>query len=144
MKPFRERYDPSAAAGLPAHITLLYPFKPPDDINAAVLNSLRRLFAKVAPFRFSLGIVRRFDAPVAVLYLAPEPDEVFRQLTMPIWQRYPEKPPYRGSFEEIVPHLCLAQLASLRRCDHVADEFCPGQQREVADSRDRDRHNFDG
>jgi hypothetical protein len=29
VKPFRDRYDPSAAAGVPAHITLLYPFKQP-------------------------------------------------------------------------------------------------------------------
>jgi hypothetical protein len=25
-KPFRDQYDPAAAAGVPAHITLLYPF----------------------------------------------------------------------------------------------------------------------
>jgi len=29
VKPFREKYDPSAAVGVPAHITLLYPFKLP-------------------------------------------------------------------------------------------------------------------
>ena len=33
VKPFRDRYDPSAATGVPAHITLLYPFKPPDEID---------------------------------------------------------------------------------------------------------------
>jgi hypothetical protein len=26
--PFRERYDPSASAGMPAHITINYPFLP--------------------------------------------------------------------------------------------------------------------
>lgn len=26
VKSFRDRHDPSAAAGVPAHITLLYPF----------------------------------------------------------------------------------------------------------------------
>ena len=31
--PFREKYDPSAAAGMPPHITLLYPFKPPDAVS---------------------------------------------------------------------------------------------------------------
>ena len=29
VKPFRDLHDPSAAAGMPAHITLLYPFKHP-------------------------------------------------------------------------------------------------------------------
>ena len=28
VKAFRERYDPAAQAGMPAHITLLYPFVP--------------------------------------------------------------------------------------------------------------------
>lgn len=27
VRSFRDRYDPSAAEGIPAHITLLYPFK---------------------------------------------------------------------------------------------------------------------
>jgi hypothetical protein len=27
VKAFRERYDPSAAEGMPAHVTVLYPFK---------------------------------------------------------------------------------------------------------------------
>jgi hypothetical protein len=32
VKPFRDRFDPLAAAGVPAHITLLYPFKHPDGL----------------------------------------------------------------------------------------------------------------
>ena len=40
VKPFRDRYDPSAAVGVPAHITLLYPFKPPDEVDGAVLDKL--------------------------------------------------------------------------------------------------------
>src|ERR1051325_8060387 len=36
-KPFRDQYDPSAAAGMPAHITLLYPFKAPDEVDDITL-----------------------------------------------------------------------------------------------------------
>jgi hypothetical protein len=39
VKPFRDRHDPSAAAGMPAHITLLYPFKPPDETDDFVAAS---------------------------------------------------------------------------------------------------------
>ena len=39
-KPFRDQYDPSAAAGVPAHITLLYPFKAPDEIDDITLCKL--------------------------------------------------------------------------------------------------------
>src|SRR5687767_4670951 len=81
---FRDQHDPAAAAGVPAHITLLYPFKPPNEIDARACTVLRECFAHCTPFDFSLGAVRRFPAE-AVLYLAPEPDEPFRQLTLAIW-----------------------------------------------------------
>src|SRR3982074_8321 len=80
VKPFRDRYDPSAAAGMPAHITLLHPFKSPDEIDGIVLDELRHCFTRFAPISFSLSLIRRF--PVEVLYLAPEPDEPFRRLTL--------------------------------------------------------------
>ena len=92
VKPFRDRYDPSAAAGVPAHITLLYPFRPPGKIDQAMLDGLRGCFQGFASFRFSLAPIRRF--PDGVLYLAPDPDEPFRQLVLAIWDRYPETPPY--------------------------------------------------
>jgi 2'-5' RNA ligase len=117
-KPFRDRYDPSAAAGMPAHITLLFPFKDPDDIT---LGNLRDCFARFEPIRFSLGTVKRF--PADVLYLAPEPDEPFRQLTRAIWTLFPQTPPYRGQWPDIIPHLSLAWLADEVRLSEVANEF---------------------
>ncbi len=44
VKPFRDRYDPSAAAGVPAHITLLYPFKHPNEVDQTVLDDLDQCF----------------------------------------------------------------------------------------------------
>jgi 2'-5' RNA ligase len=126
VKPFRDTYDPSAAAGMPAHITLLYPFKPSDEIDAAAIDNLRGCFARFAPFRFSLTAVRRF--PVEVLYLAPAPDEAFRRMTEAIWERYPETPPYGGKFANVVPHLTVAQLDDEQRLDRVADDFARASQ----------------
>src|SRR5712675_2883024 len=37
----RARFDPAAALGVPAHVTVLYPFVPPDRITAAVLARVR-------------------------------------------------------------------------------------------------------
>jgi 2'-5' RNA ligase len=121
VKPFRDQYDPSAAAGVPAHITLLYPFKLPREIDQAVLDDLRGCFQGFAPFRYSLALIRRF--PDGVLYLAPNPDEPFRQLVLAIWDRYPEAPPYGGKWPEIVPHLSVAWVQDERRCDRIADDF---------------------
>jgi 2'-5' RNA ligase len=106
---------------LPAHITLLYPFKPPAELGADVLGSLQTCFASFAPFTYALAAVRRFGSEV--LYLAPQPDEPFRELTRVICQRYPETPPYGGKFADVIPHLTVAQVQNDDDLDHVAEDF---------------------
>jgi hypothetical protein len=105
--PWRERYDDSARTGVPAHLTLLYPFLDPEDIGPADLDRLARLFASVPATPYRLFAVHRFSR--GVLYLAPEPDAVFRDLTRRIWLMYPDHPPYGGAFKDVIPHLTVAQ-----------------------------------
>ncbi|HEY5398126.1 MAG TPA: hypothetical protein VIL16_22320 [Trebonia sp.] len=52
--PHRARLDSSARDGVPAHLTVLYPFLPPAEIGQGVLAKLSRLFAAVR------GCSRRF------------------------------------------------------------------------------------
>jgi len=125
VKAFRDRYDPSAAAGVPAHVTLLYPFKHPDQIDQAVLDDLGRCFRGRAPFRFALASIRRF--PDGILYLVPDPDEPFRELTVAIWDRY-ETPPYGGKWSDIVPHLSVAWVKDEQYLDRIADDFAQASQ----------------
>jgi 2'-5' RNA ligase len=125
VKPFRDRYDPSAAAGIPAHITLLYPFKAPDDIDDQTLGKLRDCFALMEPIVFSLGTIRRFPE---VVYLPPAPDEPFRQLTLSIWKLFPETPPYGGEWPGITPHLSLAQLADKAQLSAIEHDFAKASQ----------------
>ena len=113
VKPFRDRHDPSAALGVAAHITLLYPFLPPKQIGDAVLTQLRGGFARFTPITFALKSIRRFPD---VLYLAPEPAEPFRELTRAIWSWYPQKPPYSGKWPDVARRCALG----LRICfDHA-------------------------
>jgi len=128
VKPFRDRYDPSAATGMPAHVTLLYPFKRSNEVDEKVLHELRHCFTRFAPIGFSLSSVRRFPE---VLYLAPEPDEPFRQLTLAIWDCYPEVPPYGGKWPEIVPHLSIAWLKDEQRLDQVAGDFVEASREQL-------------
>jgi hypothetical protein len=121
VRPFRERFDPSAAAGLGAHITLLYPFIEPGKIDARTLAVLAECFRCFAPITFSLPTLRRFFAET--LYLAPEPDEPFRQLTLAIWERFPDTPPYRGAWPDIVPHLSVGRFADARMLDEAATDL---------------------
>jgi hypothetical protein len=88
-----------------AHITLLGPFADRHDLTPGVLSELRRFFADVTPFTFTLTSVNRF--PGGTVYLAPSPAAPFRQLTHELFRFFPEHPPYGGAFDEVVPHLSV-------------------------------------
>jgi 2'-5' RNA ligase len=118
---FRERYDPSAKAGMPAHITLIYPFKSPDEIDGVVLDTLRHCFLRFRPFKFCLRTIDQFAGET--LYLAPEPEDPFRELTFGILRCYPETPPYRGRYSTVIPHLTVADHLGEQRFGGVAREF---------------------
>jgi 2'-5' RNA ligase len=121
VRPFRDRYDPAAKAGMPAHITLLYPFKSPNEIDGLVLDTLHDCFSRFQLFKFSLMTINQF--PGEVLYLVPEPDDPFRELTLGIWACYPETPPYRGRYSTVVPHLTAAHFVGEQKLAEVAREF---------------------
>jgi 2'-5' RNA ligase len=104
---WRAKYDESAQSGIPAHISLLYPFLPPDRITEGDVEQLGSLFGSVRRFRYVLKGVGRFPN---VVYLAPDPDEPMRQMTERIWALYPETPPYGGAFDEVIPHVTVAHL----------------------------------
>ena len=101
----RLRYDESARLGIPAHITLLFPFVPASELSHSVVASLTRLFSAVPSFAFQLGSVGSF---AATSYLAPTPAEPFIDLTQAIWQAFPACPPFKDEFASIVPHLTAA------------------------------------
>jgi 2'-5' RNA ligase len=117
---FRNRYDPQAALGVPAHVTVLYPFKSPTELTAEVIRNLDELFSEFPGFSASFTETRRFPG---VLYLSPEPAETFRHLTEIVTRRFPETQPYGGQFADVVPHLTLAQLSDPRKLEEVAAEF---------------------
>ena len=63
----RARLDEAARDGVPAHITVLYPFLPPAGISEPLLASLGRLFAGFAAFDFTLDRVGWFSEEVVWL-----------------------------------------------------------------------------
>jgi hypothetical protein len=101
----RQRFDPSAKLGMPAHITVLYPFIPPERITDVVVRKVRDILSAFAAFEFRLVRIARF--PTA-LYLAPEPAQPFIGLTECVMRAFPEYPPYGGQYDSIVPHLMVA------------------------------------
>ncbi len=117
---FRAHYIPAAAIVLPAHVTILYPFKSPNELTSELSKTLRELFLEHLRFTVSFLEVKRFPD---MLYLAPEPVEPFRQLTEAIVKQFPETPPYGGAFAEIIPHLTIAQVEDPQQLDKIEANF---------------------
>ena len=106
---WRAKHDWSAQHGVPAHITLLFPFVPTEQVDEQLLDDLRDLFATQQAFTYRLQRVARFPE---VAWLAPEPAEPFKELIALIVSRYPAYPPYEGIHDEVVLHLTVAEGGS--------------------------------
>jgi 2'-5' RNA ligase len=115
--PLRLQYDRSAHLGIPAHITLLYPFCPPQSI-AAEIHTLRGLCASIRAFPFSFTEVRRFPATA---YLHPDRSDTFAQITKTLVKTWPDYQPYGGAFADIIPHLTVADKVDNKTLGAVED-----------------------
>jgi 2'-5' RNA ligase len=102
----RARHDPSVRLGVPAHVTLLFPFMSPKSVSTSVQESLRSLFAGFESFSVCFAEACRWPQEA---YLAPQPNAAFIALTRGIATAFPEYPPYEGRHAEIIPHLTVAQ-----------------------------------
>ena len=121
--PHRARLDPSARDGVPAHLTVLYPFLRPAEIGPDLLEALSRLFAGVTRFAFTLDRVRWFGE--SVVWLGPSDESPFRALTELAAAAYPGCPPYGGVYEDVVPHLTLGQDDDLAELCAAAEAVRP-------------------
>jgi hypothetical protein len=101
----RERFDSTARLGVPAHITVLYPFMDPTLITTAVLHWAQEALGRVPSFEYSLGEVGRFPTTA---YLAPVPAAAFIAMTASLVRTFPEFPPYGGEHAGSIPHLTVA------------------------------------
>ncbi|HTU67192.1 MAG TPA: 2'-5' RNA ligase family protein [Steroidobacteraceae bacterium] len=111
---YRDRYDPSARRNVPAHVTVLYPFMPPDQVDADVLATLAAIARAVPCFDYRLARTQRF--PVA-LYLEPDPDAPHAGLTSSVYRAFPDYPPFEGKFASVVPHVTVAHGDEALLCE---------------------------
>jgi 2'-5' RNA ligase len=102
----REHLDRNAAVGVPAHVTALFPFVPPEAIDAAVLSRVEEVVAAVPGFGYAFSRTAWFDD--AVLWLAPDDPLPFRALTARLTSAFPAHRPYEGAHgDDVVPHLTV-------------------------------------
>ena len=119
----RLEYDQSAAAGVPPHLTLMFPFLPARELTDVAVDALGSLIGQSAAFEVSLTRVNQFEQ--GVVYLEPEPVAELIRLTKEIGRQFGLLP-FGGKFgEEPVPHLTVGvvESASVRR--KIADQLVP-------------------
>ena len=95
---------------MPAHVTLLYPFCPPEIILGET-EILRNICMSIEAFPFSFTEVGRFPATAS---LHPDKAEVFERITKTLVNTWPDFQPYNGAFSEIIPHLTVAHGVGTR------------------------------
>jgi 2'-5' RNA ligase len=120
VSPHRSRLDGAAALGVPAHVTVLFPFVPPSSVTPDVVDALGAAVATVSAFGCEFPATSWFGENV--LYLAPRPDEPFRALTRAVCAAFPGYLPYGGAFADTIPHLTVgdrpaAGVADLRAAE---------------------------
>jgi hypothetical protein len=116
--PYRQVLDHSALWGVPAHVTVLYAFLPPERITEPLIEEVRACVSTIPAFVCAFSRVAWFGQEV--VWLAPDPDAPFLALAESLWRRFPECPPYGGVHPGSTPHLTvgstrLGDLAGLQR-----------------------------
>lgn len=124
----RARLDPAAAWGVPAHVTILYPFVAPAAVDRDLVDRLAAVCSRVPRFDCSFDRCAWFGDDV--LWLAPEPDAPFRELVREVVAAFPGHPPYGGDHPEVVPHLTVghtggATLEALRAAESAVGRALP-------------------
>jgi hypothetical protein len=85
-------------------VTILFPFVDAGELDEP---AVAELIAHFPAFDFELDRVERF--PDGTTWLRPMPSTPFVDLTAAVWQRWPERPPYGGAFDEVIPHLTISE-----------------------------------
>jgi 2'-5' RNA ligase len=124
LERLRRHDDFAANFGVPAHVTLLFPFMPAAALRPPVRRALAEIAATVEPFDVRFAAVGRFPG---VVYLVPEPGGTFTALTDAIATRFPTYQPYEGAFDVVIPHLTLVEsaTASLDEISAAAQRHLP-------------------
>lgn len=156
LETIRLREVASARAGAPAHVTLLFPFVPADELGVGHLADVARVVASVPAFDVRLRAARRWEpgegAPEGLIWLDPEPAGPFITLTERLARAFPDHRPYGGLHDSIIPHLTIASddRRRLGAVQEAATRELPLRRRvtaailivEAADGRWRTRRRF--
>jgi 2'-5' RNA ligase len=119
LESLRRRGVPDAADGLPAHLTLLYPFIEPAGLDATIRRRIGAVAGGHDPFDYRLlGATRWPDT----LYVAVAPVQPFVVLQADLAAAFPDHPIYGEPADfAFVPHVTIAEGAMADGFAAIAD-----------------------
>ncbi len=112
-------WEPPKARGIPAHVSVLFPFVRTHQLDDDALQRVADAAAAVPAFPYRLVRVGRFPSTV---YLEPEPAAGFAALTTGVEERFPGVRAYGGVHVRLVPHLTVLTCADRTLLDRAALE----------------------
>ena len=108
LERMRRARVPVARLGVPAHLTLLFPFAEPAALTSKARERVVAALARPGALELRFAEARTWPG---VAWLAPEPAAPVSALIERLAAAFPEHPPYGGVHAEIVPHVTLAEPA---------------------------------
>jgi 2'-5' RNA ligase len=113
LESIRLRHVSNASLGVPAHVTLLFPFVPVASLDPSDIDVAAAVVARFPSFEVGFRDATTFDPTPTdedVVWLAPQPSEPFVALTLALAEAFPGHPPYEGIHDTVIPHLTLANV----------------------------------
>jgi len=115
----RAQFDEPARFGVPAHVTVLFRFMPPSEVDAHVIGTLADAIVTIPRFRVTFESTGWFGT--SVLWLAPTPAAAFAALTTAVVDTFPDYPPFGGRHEVVIPHLTVGHAGAAGSELHEAE-----------------------
>ncbi len=128
----RAAHDPAARVGVPAHLTVAYPFKPADLLTGSDVALLEAVCRSTPAIDLVLSRTGWFGDEV--LFLEPDDPASVVRLVRRIEGAFPEWPLYGGAHDDIVPHLTIAhggEVAILREVEREVLPHLPLSHRSI-------------
>ncbi|HLO35613.1 MAG TPA: 2'-5' RNA ligase family protein [Candidatus Deferrimicrobium sp.] len=115
LERLRRRWVADAVDGLPAHLTMLYPFVDAARLTAGVRSSIAVIAGRHEPFDYRVIGPARWPGTV---YAAVQPVQPFVRLQRDLGLAFPDHPIYgEGPGFAYVPHITIAEDDAIRDDD---------------------------
>ena len=120
LEDFRQKYIINPGKSIPIHITMLYNFFLPDEINENIINKLKEIAKGTPKFQFMAKPLSSFPTS-KVLYLNPSPLTPIEELATRLYEAFPNF--YNSQYGFPVFHMTIALGNQEEEINRIVDEY---------------------